>query len=284
MRIRIDLAYDGTNFRGWAIQPGLRTVQGLVESALQTALRVPQIRVVVAGRTDSGVHARGQVIHFDVDPAVFAACVGHSSDAPAETLLRRLNGILPPDIRVRRVVEAADGFDARFSALWRRYAYRVADSSALVDPLVRSHVLVWSRPLDLDAMNAASERFLGQNDFASFCQRREGATTIRTLLDLTWSRDDAGLAVADVRADAFCRSMVRALVGCLMAVGDGRRSPDWAVEVLSSGARNPAAPVSRAHGLTLEEVAYPTDDQLGGQAVLTRTKRLAPEDPGDTDG
>lgn len=285
MRIRIDLAYDGGNFRGWAIQPGLRTVQGLVESALQTALRVPQVRVVVAGRTDAGVHARGQVIHFDVDPVVFAASVGRSSEPPTETLLRRLNGILPPDVRVRRVVEAAEGFDARFSALWRRYAYRVADSSALVDPLVRSHVLVWSRPLDLDAMNAASELFLGQHDFASFCQRRVGATTIRTLLDLTWSRDDTGLAVATVRADAFCRSMVRALVGCLMAVGDGRRSPDWAIEVLRSGARNPAAPVSRAHGLTLEEVAYPADHELGDQAVLTRTKRnAAGSTREDTDG
>lgn len=281
MRIRIDLAYDGSHFRGWATQPGLRTVQGVLETGLQTALRVPSARVVVAGRTDAGVHARGQVIHLDVDPVAFEASVGRSSEAAAEALLRRLNGILPPDVRVRRVVVAADGFDARFSALWRRYAYRVADSPATVDPLLRSNVLVWSRRLDLEAMNSASQLFLGENDFASFCKPRPGATTIRTLLDLTWSRDEAGLAVASVRADAFCRSMVRSLVGCLMAVGDGRRSPEWAVEVLGSGVRSQAAPVSRAHGLTLEEVAYPADHELGDQAVLTRTKRVAPQ---DTDG
>jgi tRNA pseudouridine38-40 synthase len=188
-------------------------------------------------------------------------------------LLRRLNGVLPPDVRVRRVTEAAPGFDARFSALWRRYAYRVADDAALVDPLTRHHVLVWSRPLDLDAMNEASALLVGRHDFASFCKRREGATTIRTLLDLDWSRSPEGLAVATVRADAFCHSMVRALVGCLLAVGDGRQAPAWAGDILKARARDPSVTVAHPHGLTLEEVAYPVDAELESRATTTRARR-----------
>jgi tRNA pseudouridine38-40 synthase len=266
VRLRIDLSYDGTDFRGWATQPGLRTVQGTLEAALATVLRLPEVRVVCAGRTDTGVHARGQVVHLDL-PA----------DSPAaayDGLLRRLNGILPPDVRVRRVAAAADGFDARFSAVWRRYAYRVADRAELVDPLTRGHVLAWQRPLDLDAMNAACEPLLGLQDFASFCKQREGATTVRTLLDLSWARDDAGLAVATVRADAFCHHMVRSLVGCLLAVGDGRRAPAWAGEVLSAAVRDPSVAVVPAHGLTLEEVGYPADVAgLVEQAARARAKR-----------
>jgi tRNA pseudouridine38-40 synthase len=266
VRLRIDLSYDGTDFRGWATQPGLRTVQGTLEAALATVLRLPEVRVVCAGRTDTGVHARGQVVHLDLP-----------TDSPAaayDGLLRRLNGILPPDVRVRRVAEAADGFDARFSAVWRRYAYRVADRAELVDPLTRGHVLAWQRPLDLDAMNAACEPLLGLQDFASFCKHREGATTVRTLLDLSWARDDAGLAVATVRADAFCHHMVRSLVGCLLAVGDGRRAPAWAGEVLSAAVRDPSVAVVPAHGLTLEEVGYPADVAgLVEQAARARAKR-----------
>ncbi|MFC4786993.1 tRNA pseudouridine(38-40) synthase TruA [Nocardioides sp. MAHUQ-72] len=273
MRIRIDLAYDGTDFHGWATQPRLRTVQGVLEAALATALRVPDAAVVCAGRTDTGVHARGQVTHLDLEPEVLAASAGRS-DAPAtEALLRRLNGILPADVRVRRVAEAADGFDARFSALWRRYAYRVADLPGTVDPLTRRHVLAWSRPLDLDVVNEASALLLGEHDFASFCKRREGATTIRTLLDLAWERDADGVAVATVRADAFCHSMVRALVGCLLAIGEGRRPVSWAAEVLRARVRDPAVTVAHAHGLTLEEVGYPADDALARRAEQTRARR-----------
>ncbi len=191
---------------------------------------------------------------------------------PAQ-LARRLNGILPRDVRVRRAAPAPPGFDARFGALWRRYAYRIADATELLDPLARAYVLAWSRPLDLDAMNAASALLLGQQDFASFCRRREGATTIRTLLDLEWSRDDHGIAVASVRADAFCHSMVRSLVGCLMAIGDGRRPVDWAGEILRGRRRDPGVTVAHAHGLTLEEVAYPADEDLLARAEQTRAKR-----------
>lgn len=263
MRLRIDLAYDGTDFHGWAAQPGLRTVQGELSAALATVLRVPEVAVTCAGRTDAGVHARGQVAHLDVTPL-----------APDELdrLPRRLNGVLPPDARVRRVAVAADGFDARFSALWRRYAYRIADRSELLDPLTRAHVLAWPRPLDEDRMNEASAALMGLRDFASFCKQREGATTIRTLQDLSWTRVD-GVLVGTVRADAFCHSMVRALVGCLTAIGEGRKPVAWAAEVLGAERRDPSVAVAHARGLTLEEVAYPVDDELAARDQLTRARR-----------
>ena len=281
MRIRIDLAYDGSDFHGWAVQPGLRTVQGVLEAAVATVLRQPRASVVCAGRTDTGVHARGQVVHLDVEDGVLERSAGRSGEPTLEALLRRLNGILDPDVRVRRVVAAPEGFDARFSALWRRYAYRVIDDPAAVDPLTRTHVLAWPRPLDLAALNEASDLLVGEHDFASFCKRREGATTIRTLLDLAWVRDDHGILVATVRADAFCHSMVRSLVGCLLAVGDGRRPVAWAGRILHAGARDSSVTTAHAHGLTLEEVGYPADDELANRAVVTRAKRLS---VGDTDG
>lgn len=273
MRLRIDLAYDGGGFKGWARQPSLRTVQGELEAALATALRLPEVHVVCAGRTDTGVHARGQVIHLDVDPEVLEATAGRAAPTPISSLHRRLNGILPPDVRINGVSEAPEGFDARFSAVWRRYAYRVADRPELHDPLVRNHVLSWRAPLDLEAMNEASAMLIGLNDFAAFCKKREGATTIRTLLDFHWYRDADERAVATVRADAFCHSMVRALVGCLLAVGDGRKSPQWAHDVLVNGRRDAAVGVVAPHGLTLEEVGYPRPDQLALQAEKARARR-----------
>ena len=275
MRLRIDCAYDGADFSGWAAQPTLRTVQGTLEDALTTALRIPQVRVTVAGRTDSGVHARGQVAHLDVDAAQVAASAGRSSDPPLDALARRVDGILPPDLRVRRISEAPDGFDARFSAIWRRYAYRIADAQELADPLVRGHVLTWPRRLDLDAMNAASAPLVGLGDFAAFCKQREGATTVRTLLDLHWSRDEAGLVVASVRADAFCHHMVRALVGSLIAGGEGRQPTAWPAEVMAGRRRDAGVRVVHAHGLTLEEVGYPDDAELAAQSERARARREA---------
>lgn len=274
MRLRIDLAYDGSGFHGWATQPGLRTVQGSLEGALTQALRVPELSVTCAGRTDTGVHARGQVVHLDVDPGALAAAAGRSTAPPTDALVRRLNGILPPDVRVRAAREVVAEFDARFSATWRRYAYRVADSAATVDPLTRSHVLAWPNPLDVTAMNEAAAELVGEHDFAAFCKRREGATTIRRLTALTWRRTEEGLAVADVRADAFCHRMVRSLVGCLIAVGEERRSREWPAGVLAGLERDPRVKVARAHGLTLEEVGYPPDDQLAAQAVAARRVRI----------
>jgi tRNA pseudouridine38-40 synthase len=272
VRLRIDLAYDGAAFHGWARQDGLRTVQGALEEALDTVLRTSGCALTVAGRTDAGVHARGQVAHLDVDPDALAAS-GDRRDGPRDAaLLRRLNGVLDPDVRILRVGEAPAGFDARFSAVWRRYCYRIADSAEAVDPLVRGHVLAWPRPLDLDRMNDAAALLLGEHDFASFCRKREGATTIRSLLDLFWARR-GGVAEATVRADAFCHNMVRSLVGCMIAVGEGRRDPDWAGEVLARRTRDSAVTVVQAHGLTLEEVGYPSDDELAAQADRTRVVR-----------
>ncbi len=269
MRLRMDLAYDGAGFHGWARQDGLRSVQGELEAALATVLRLESVAVTCAGRTDTGVHARGQVAHVDVD----------QEGVDPDDLRRRLDGVLPDDVRVRRVAEAARGFDARFSAVWRRYAYRIADHPEKADPLTRGYVLGWRRPLDLAAIEEASGLLLGRHDFASFCKRREGATTIRTLLELSWCRDDTGVLVGTVRADAFCHHMVRSLVGCLVAVGEGRRPPGWAGEVLAAQTRDPAVSVVPAHGLTLEEVGYPPDDGLAARADAARRVRTL-EDPG----
>ena len=271
-RLRLDLAYDGSGFHGWARQHGLRTVQGEVEGALDTVLRRAGSALTVAGRTDTGVHARGQVAHVDLDQDALLAAGGRGAKPPEEALLRRLNGVLDTDVRIRRISGAAPGFDARFSALWRRYVYRIADEPTAVDPLTRGHVLRWPRGLDLGPMNQAAVHLLGEHDFAAFCKRREGATTIRTLLDLSWTRS-AGVAELTVRADAFCHNMVRSLVGCMIAVGEGRRDPAWAAEVLRRGERDPAVTVVHPHGLTLEEVGYPAEEELAAQAERSRVRR-----------
>jgi len=270
VRLRIDLAYDGGAFHGWAAQPELRTVQGELEAALGTVLRVREASTVCAGRTDTGVHARGQVVHLDVDPDVVARAAGRFEGDPFEALTRRLNGILSADVRVVRAARAPDGFDARFSPLWRRYVYRICDG--VPDPLHRGQVLCWPRPLDVGAMNEASAPLLGLHDFAAFCKQREGATTVRTLLDLSWVRDGRDIA-GTVRADAFCHHMVRSLVGCLLAVGEGRRTVGWPGDVLTAGVRDGAVTVVPAHGLTLEEVGYPADDELAVRAEQARAVR-----------
>ena len=264
MRLRLDLSYDGTDFRGWAVQPGLRTVQGEVEQALATVLRLdtsPQL--TCAGRTDAGVHARGQVAHVDLDGV----------DPP--TLERRLRRLLPSDISLRSLAVAPPGFDARFAAVERRYVYRICDAAAGPDPLTRGTVVAWRRPLDVDAMNAAGAHLLGEHDFAAFCRRREGATTIRTLLELSTVRS-GDLVETTVRADAFCHSMVRALMGALVAVGEGRFEPAWSAEVLVHAVRDARVTVMPAHGLVLEQVTYPDDDGLAARAVESRRRRDEP--------
>ena len=175
-----------------------------------------------AGRTDTGVHARGQVVHLDVERAASLACAARSTAPPEETLLRRLNGVLPPDVRVRRWRRRP-----RASTHGSRRSGGATPTGSPTSPGWSTRwsdgtVLAWPRPLDLDAMNEAAAGLVGEHDFAAFCKRREGATTIRTLLDLVWERDATGLAVATVRADAFCHHMVRALVGC---DGRGRGGP-----------------------------------------------------------
>jgi tRNA pseudouridine38-40 synthase len=269
VRVRLDLAYDGREFSGWARQREQRTVQGELEAAIATVLRLAEpVELTVAGRTDAGVHARGQVAHVDLPAEVWAR--------EADKLLRRLAGRLPHDVRVRRVGRAPEGFNARFSAVLRRYAYRVDDHPGGVDPLLRGHVLWHDRPVDVALMNEAAELLLGEHDFAAYCKKREGATTIRTLLELRWERTADGLAVATVRADAFCHNMVRALVGAMILVGDGHRPAGFPAEVLAGKVRHSAVNVVRPQGLTLEEVGYPADDLLALRAAEARNMRTLP--------
>lgn len=272
--MRIDLAYDGTDFSGWAAQPGLRTVEGELSAALTTLLRAPEpVRLTVAGRTDAGVHARGQVVHADVDEDLYAVLPGRSSRSPEESARVRLAGILPADIVVRGVSRAPEGFDARFSALRRRYLYRLCDDPSAADPLRRRDTVVVKDGLDVDAMDAAARRLVGLNDFAAFCKKREGATTVRTLLDYSWSRAEEGVIEGIVVADAFCHSMVRALVGSVVPVGLGRADADFPLEVLRARVRDPRVKVMPAHGLSLEEVTYPADAELASRAEEARATR-----------
>lgn len=264
VRIRFDLSYDGTEFAGWAIQPAQRTVQGLLQDSLSTILRV-RINLTCAGRTDAGVHARHQVAHFDLAESIWREF--------EDDLLRRLARYLPSDVRVNSIEQAAPGFDARFSALRRRYKYRICDQLVGIDPLERVNVLNWESPLNEMIMNEAGALLLGKHDFAAFCKRREGATTIRALEQFSWSRDESGVLVADVVADAFCHAMVRSLVGPVIAVGEGRRPVSWPLSMLESGARSAESIVASPQGLTLENVDYPEDSELAARAVATRKMR-----------
>ncbi|NEM91248.1 tRNA pseudouridine(38-40) synthase TruA [Galbitalea soli] len=316
-RLRLDLAYDGTAFAGWSKQPGLRTVQGELEEALATVFRRAGERpqLTVAGRTDAGVHALGQVAHLDLSPAAMAtladphrgarrhpprrpraadsltttpvaaapAAAGPvtpapTADGPAERaarLARRLNGIagLSTDLYVSRASLAPAGFDARFSAIWRRYEYRVADTAAPRNPLLRGHTVWYPAELDVALMDATASALVGLHDFAAYCKPRLGATTIRTLQDFRWRRDPDGVIVAALQADAFCHSMVRALVGALVAIGEGRLAPSRAEGILLEGARTSEFKVMPAKGLTLLEIGYPDDGDLAARALQTRARR-----------
>jgi len=265
LRLRLDLSYDGTGFSGWARQPGRRTVQGVLEEALGRLLRLPPPQLTVAGRTDAGVHARGQVAHADVPAA--------SWQPVADRAVLRLAHLLPDDVRLRSARPVPVAFDARFSALWRRYSYRVCDEESGPDPLRRHEIARYRRPLALDRMNEAARLLAGEHDFAAFCRKRDGATTIRSLIRLDWAREGPDVAVATVIADAFCHNMVRSLVGALLAVGDGRKPVGWPADVLMARLRDPAVHVAPAHGLCLEEVRYPPDAELAQRAAQTRRTR-----------
>jgi tRNA pseudouridine38-40 synthase len=261
-RLRLDLGYDGTDFSGWARQPGRRTVEGVLAEAIATALRSPATpTIVVAGRTDAGVHATGQVAHVDLPEGV-----------DLSRLAARLRGLLAADVVVHAVSVAPTGFDARFSALARAYRYRVTDAPP--DPLRRRDTLAWRRSLDSAAMHVAAQELLGEHDFAAYCRPRPGGTTIRTLhrLDVT-RRTSTGIVTVDAQADAFCHNQVRAMVGALLAVGDGRRAVDWPGQVLRAGVRDSAVTVAPPHGLTLLRVDYPPDDQLAARADTARNLR-----------
>ncbi|HSO04682.1 MAG TPA: tRNA pseudouridine(38-40) synthase TruA [Candidatus Limnocylindrales bacterium] len=285
IRLRLEVAYDGADFCGWARQPGLRSVQAELESALRAVLRIEAdipVRVAVAGRTDAGVHAVGQVCHSDVPAAAWAASLGRrtpgASPDPSLAVRRRLNGLLPPDLRVRQVGVAPAGFDARWSASWRRYSYLVADDPAGQDPRTRGHVLWHPRALDVEAMDAAAAPFVGEHDFAAYCRAREGASSVRTLHDIGWRRVGRSAGASSpvefsVRADAFCHSMVRSLVGAFIAVGDGRWPLERPAELLAAAERVPVIETAPAHPLTLVEVGYPPESDLAAQAERARRWR-----------
>lgn len=277
MRIRLDIAYDGTHFRGWARQPGLRTVQGTLEDALERIVGTA-VRLVVAGRTDAGVHAAAQVAHVDLDDDQWARVQhrhGRAAEDPAGSLAGRLRGVLGtyPDVTVTRTALAPEGFDARFSAVWRRYRYRIADAAVGYDPLQRHDTTTVRAALDAQAMDAAARSLIGLHDFAAYCKPRPEATTIRTLLDYRWHRDERGVLVAEVQADAFCHSMVRALVGACAAVGEGKLAVEDPVALRDALERTSAFKVLPARGLTLTEVGYPADDLLATRAEQTRARR-----------
>jgi tRNA pseudouridine38-40 synthase len=260
-RLRIDLAYDGTNFAGWAKQPDRRTVQECIETALATISQITP-ETIVAGRTDAGVHATGQVIHVDLPESV-----------ALDDLVYKLNRLLDEDVRVHNISIAPEAFHARFSALRRYYRYKILDDNKVLDPLARLDVSTWYRPLDLDVMNKTSALLLGEHDFAAFCKYREGATTIRTLEKYEWKRSPEGFLVADIVADAFCYSMVRNLVGAVVCVADGRFNPEWIAGVLNNKERVSDSLVFPGRGLTLYQVDYPNDAELLERAKKTIARR-----------
>lgn len=274
VRLRLDISYDGTEFAGWAAQAGQRTVAGVIEVTLATVFREP-VRLVTAGRTDTGVHATGQVAHVDVPLAALPNAyprTRRAGDHEFLPLVRRLARFLPDDVRIRRIERAAPGFDARFSALRRHYEYRLSLAPYGVEPAASRFVTPWPRPLDIAAIQAASQELLGLQDFAAFCRFREGATTIRDLQQLSWERTD-DLLTAHVTADAFCWNMVRSLVGALLAVGEGRREPSWIAGLLAADKRSSDYTAAPARGLTLVAVDYPPDDQLAARIAVTRDLR-----------
>ena len=266
-RVRLDVSYDGRDFSGWAIQPSRRTVAGVLLEAMARLIGAETpLGLTVAGRTDAGVHATGQVCHIDLPAAVYAELAG--------SLLRRLAALLPPDARVRAVTPVPATFDARFSATFRRYEYRVADTPWGPAPLRRYDTIGWVRPLDLDRLNAAAAGLLGEHDYAAYCKRKEHATTVRAITKLDWRRDPDGVCVATVQADAFCQSMVRSLVGAMLTAGDGRREPSWPATLLTLRERSSEVTVAPAHGLTLVEVGYPAEAQYAQRAEATRRLRV----------
>lgn len=276
-RVRLDISYDGTNFHGWGRQPQLRTVQGVLEDSLATMfgrLGEPPA-LTVAGRTDAGVHALGQVAHLDLTEEQLLGFSRHRSAGGAAAIATRLNGIagLDTDVWVSRSRIAPTGFDARFSAIWRRYEYRVADADSSRNPLYRRNTLWYPSSLDAAAMNEAAGSLVGLHDWTSFCKSREGTTNIRALQAFEWARDSSGVLVARVKADAFCHSMVRALVGATIAVGEGRLAPSRLAELRALRERTSDFKVTPAKGLTLMEVGYPDDAELAARAAHTRARR-----------
>lgn len=291
VRVRVDLSYDGGPFDGWARQPGRETVQGSVEAALSMLIR-KQVRTVVAGRTDAGVHARGQVLHFDVGDQDWLRLGGGRSENPAGVLQRRLAGVLarvlgtqrrqrglpeiPGAIVVRDVREAPPGFDARFSAVARRYTYRIHDGACGHDPLTRNSTWWVKEELDVAAMQEAVAALPGLRDFLSFCKPRSGATTVREVRHVQVTRSEQGVIELQIEADAFCHNMVRSIVGATVRVGRGERPVEWMAQRVAQRERSSDMLLAPPQGLVLEQVLYPDDVALAARAEQTRARRESP--------
>lgn len=280
VRLRLQIAYDGTEFAGWAAQAGQRTVAGVLDDALSTVFRVP-VRVRAAGRTDAGVHASGQVAQADIPVDALRNAYPRTrrhGDTEFGPLVRRLAKLLTEDVRVLEIMRAPNGFDARFSALRRHYVYRLSTAPYGVEPSDARFVTAWPHPLDVDAMAAAGRELLGLHDFAGFCRQRDGATTIRQLQRLDCDRLGHRISV-HVSADAFCWNMVRSLVGALLAVGEHRRDLAWCTELLTATRRSSDFAAAPARGLCLVGVDYPPESELAARNLITRDLRT----PGDVD-
>lgn len=272
-RIRIDCQYDGTHFSGWSIQPDRRSVQGVVEDVLSRVLD-HEIATTVAGRTDAGVHALGQVFHFDIPDSL-------RKNWELDSLLYIGNRLLTSEIRFLSVREVERNFHARYSALRRHYRYQLLDDARTLNPLERVATTAYHRKLDESLMNQASAQLLGEHDFAAFCRAREGTTTIRSLEELSWRRQPDGLLQASIAADAFCHNMVRALVGAMMMVGDGRWEPSRPAEILATKVRH--SHIAPAQGLTLMAVDYPAPSEYGQRARRVTSKLIRGVESGDFD-
>jgi tRNA pseudouridine38-40 synthase len=274
-RYRIDFGYDGTDFNGFAKQPGLRTVQSELLKAIELIFGKDEsdFGIRVAGRTDAGVHAQHQVAHIDLTELQLRR-IGRNPDVAG-----RINTALPTDIRLYSFEKAPAGFDARYSALYRRYRYRIADSKALLDPLQVRYVLELKAQLDLPAMKNCAKVFIGLHDFAAFCKPRAGSTTIRRLKKVTISRNPlmGNIVEIELLADAFCHNMVRSLVGAMVAVGRKRASVADVRSRLKSGSRTGSFKVLGPRGLSLIEVGYPRASKLGSQAKKARNLRSLEE-------
>ena len=278
IRLRVDLAYDGTDFSGWAKQPGLRTVQGEILTALERIFDTDSedFGLTVAGRTDAGVHAQAQVAHLDLSERQFARLGRHNQPTERlEKLAYRLNSLLPSDVRINELTEAPEGFDARFAATSRRYVYRIADRASVKDPLEARFTLWVNQELDLPKMQQAASLLIGLHDFAAFCKPREFSTTIRTLrfVDVRRVYGRGGVIEVDLLADAFCHNMVRSIVGALIAVGDGRAEPEDIRQRLDSASRSGSFKVVSPHGLSLTEIGYPPANQMAAQVAQAKALR-----------
>jgi len=269
-RARIDLSYDGTNFYGWGKQRDQRTIQGELEEALFTLFQ-QRIDTTVAGRTDAGVHATGQVCHVDLP------------DHDYGDIAYRLNRILTEEIRIKSIQRVSSDFHARFGALRRHYIYKILDGNRLLEPLKRFDVAPWYRELDIDLMNQAANLVIGERDFFSFAKFRENSTTIRDLQRFEFERNSEGLIIAQITADAFLYNMVRSLIGTMVYIGEGRFPVDWAREVLERKERPSDSIVFPARGLTFVGVDYPEDSQLAARVAKTMALRKSNSDADEQD-